>query len=409
MWRAIKIFLFAVIFFISISLLAQSYDSVIFSGVQNLISGPYFVEKISPEDLKKAIDSRKIRVLIVPGHDDNNPGAVFGEVREVNLNLDLGLELFRYLRDDPKFEPFITRKEGGDYNEWFRNYINIFAEDVVSFRNKVKTIFSSALKSGNISSLSGIFHNPAADNTSINLYAVNKVANDYNIDIVLHVHFNDYPRKNKKMAGKYSGFAIYVPESQLPNARVSQAVGEFLKNRLAFYNAGSNLKSESSVVVEDQELIAVGSNASREGASILIEYGYIYEPQFQSEEILTPISKELAFQTYLGLTDYFLSKEKRRPEGETTILFNGKEGFLSKNKEAKKNVLALQGFLRRNNFYPPDNKNLNDCPISGIYGPCTSRAVELLEISMGFKNPDGLWDAETGKKALSSGLLSKAF
>ncbi len=409
MSRFIKNLFFAVIIFFSLILLGRSYNSGFSLHLKNLMAGPYFEEKIKPEDLKKVLENRKIRVLIVPGHDNENPGAVFGGVEEADLNLDLGLNLFYLLKEEAIFEPFITRKEDGNYNDWFAKYMDSSAEEIVSFRDKLKKSFSQALRSGEINALNNVFHNPAADNTSIKLYAVNKVANDHNIDIVLHIHFNDYPRKNKKQAGKYSGFAIYLPESQLPNARVSKVIGEFLEKRLSFYNPGSNLKGESSVLVEDQELIAVGSNGSRDGVSILMEYAYIYEPQIQNEKLRPKVLKELAYQTYLGLSDYFLTEEKRKPKDSTTILFNNSHDFSSRKNKSSEEAMALQYFLRKNGFYPPSGKSFNDCPISGIYGQCTEAAVLLFENVMNLEKPDGLWDNKTGQRAASLGLLSGGF
>ena len=70
------------------------------------------------------------------------------------------------------------------------------------------------------------------------------------------------------------------------------------------YFAASDLPAESSALIEDQELIAVGSNASRDGVSVLVEYGYIYEPPFRNEEAREAMFKELAYQTYIGIKKF---------------------------------------------------------------------------------------------------------
>ena len=127
-------------------------------------------------------------------------------------------------------------------------------------------------------------HNSVANNTSLRLYAINKWANENDVEIVFHIHFNDYPGRNLDQPGKYSGFSIYIPEYQLPNHITSSGLAKSLKNQLEKYFAKSDLPIESSILIEDQELIAVGSNASRDGISVLTEYGYIYEPQFAKKE-----------------------------------------------------------------------------------------------------------------------------
>ena len=127
-------------------------------------------------------------------------------------------------------------------------------------------------------------HNFATVDTALKLYAINKWANENNIEIVFHIHFNDYPGRKFNQIGEYTGFSIYVPEYQLPNHRASSKLAESLKNQLEKYFTKSDLPAESSALIEDQELIAVGSNASRDGVSVLVEYGYIYEPPFRNEE-----------------------------------------------------------------------------------------------------------------------------
>ena len=37
------------------------------------------------------------------------------------------------------------------------------------------------------------------------------------MDLVIHIHFNDYPNRKLNRVGEYSGFSIYIPEKQLPN------------------------------------------------------------------------------------------------------------------------------------------------------------------------------------------------
>lgn len=406
MGKTPKIIFAAAMIFFTLYLLTQSYGPLLFSQAENYIAGPFFVEKITPEDLKSAYGARKIRVLIVPGHDNDKPGAVYKKVREADLNLDLGLNLFHALQKDSNFEPFIVRKESGDYNDWFKDYLNQNTGEISAFRQKLKNVFSSAVTAGDVTTSSQVYHNPAADNASLYLYAVNKVANDYKIDIVVHLHFNDYPGRRKSLPGKYSGFAVYVPDSQLPNARVSKALGEGIKNRLSYYNPGSNLKGESGILVEDQELIAVGSNASRDGASVLIEYAYIYEPQLQLKPVRDATLNELAYQTYLGLADYFLSPEKRAGIGKTTLFPKRFTGNISLGEKGSNDVLAFQAILKRAGFYPPEGENLNTCPISGTYGDCTKRATQIFQGSIGLKNSNGAIDSDGLKKA---GLLSESF
>ena len=77
-----------------------------------------------------------------------------------------------------------------------------------------------------------VYHNSAKDDDSLRLYAINKWANENKIEIVFHIHFNDYPGRKLNQVGEYAGFSIYVPEYQLPNHRASSELADSLKNQM---------------------------------------------------------------------------------------------------------------------------------------------------------------------------------
>jgi hypothetical protein len=136
-----------------------------------------------------------------------------------------------------------------------------------------------------------------------------------NYDIVLHPHFNNEAgRKNNKI-GKHSGFAVYVPESQLPNAEVSRTLGEEIKRELEKKIKISSLPQEQAGIVESQDLIALGSNASRNGASILVEYAYIYEAPLRTlktREVFLDTASRLTFTAIMN----YLSANTPKTVGE---------------------------------------------------------------------------------------------
>jgi len=134
--------------------------------------------------------------------------------------------------------------------------------------------------------------------------STNGPANENKIDIVIHIHFNDYPRRNQKQAGRYSGFAIYVPEPQFSNGRASKALADSVSSQLKKNFPVSNMPLEKSGVVEDQNLIATGANNSLDSAVLFIEYGYIYESQFVNPQTQLSAIKELTFQTHQGIKNF---------------------------------------------------------------------------------------------------------
>src|SRR3989344_5136666 len=227
-----------------------------------------------------------------------------------------------------------------------------------------------------------------------------KWANENNIEVVFHIHFNDYPGRKWDQPGKYSGFSIYVPEYQLPNHRASSEVAKPLKNQLEKYFAKSDLSAGSFILIEDQELIAVGSNASRDGVSVLTEYGYIYEPRFTNKETREVILKELAYQTYLGIKKFFGDTNLLAGNYETTLLPHIWDNPLKKGVVSEsKGILYLQMALHKEGLYPPENKTFNDCPLSGVFGNCTFEAVKNFQE----KYADEIL-AENGKTEKASGF-----
>lgn len=279
----------------------KNFNVPIFQYVASLV----FPEKISPDILQNKYKLGDIKVLIVPGHDKNSYGSQYRGVTEESLNAKLGFHLYNYFFSDSKFSPFLTRTYEGDYYEWFKSYTEGEKIEIKSWRDKLKSAMKSFLQTGAVTKNTKVYHNPAADNTSLNLYAVNKWANENDIDMVLHLHFNDYPGRPYDLPGKYTGFSVYIPESQLPNHRVSQEIGESIKKQLSTMWGASNFSKEKDTLIEDQQLIAVGSNASRDGASILIEYGYIYEDKIYDKKLREQTLVDMAYQTYLGVKNYF--------------------------------------------------------------------------------------------------------
>ena len=264
-----------------------------------------FPEKATPESLKQKYENGSIKILIVPGHDKESYGAQYRGVTEESLNAQTGHYLYNYFFGDLKFFPHTTRSYQGNYSEWFVSYLKSGETEIKSWKDALKSAMRSFLRSGTVIKNVKIQHNPAADNASLNLYAVNKWSNENNIDIVLHLHFNDYPGHTYDMPGKYKGFAIYIPERQLPNYKVSKEIAESIKNELLKIQRSSNYPKEKNIIIEDQQLIAVGSNASRDGVSIVIEYGYIYEDKIYNKNLREQTLVDLAYYTYLGVKNFF--------------------------------------------------------------------------------------------------------
>lgn len=221
--------------------------------------------------------AKPVKILIVPGHDNVVWGAQYGSLKEADMNLALATRLFDTLKKDKRFKVYITRDPGG-YTQGFVDYFSEHAKAIVSFRNNAKAEMQNKVKNGDFVEREGVPHNNASEDVSMILYGINKWANENEMDAVIHVHFNDYRRSNRKIMGEYKGFAIYMPEKQMENSKESVKLAKSVFTQLNSRYIASTYPPEKGGLLPDQSLIALGSNDTLLSSvrSILIEYGYIY-------------------------------------------------------------------------------------------------------------------------------------
>lgn len=332
----------------------------------------------SVQTLRLRAEHEPIHILIVPGHDALSPGAEYEGVSEADLNIAMTKLLVERFSGDNRFIVSTTRDlETGDYMPDFQ-----FSEEelrrILRWRDTLRARFKEHEEAGRIARSVIVHHNSANERVSGILYGINRFANMHDIDIVLHVHFNDYPRTQSSREGKYSGFSLYIPDPVLPNAEPSRALAESIFARLEERFPSSDLPKEDRGIIPSQDLIAVGSNASRRKASLLVEYGYIYERQFVNRELRNLVLRELAYQTYVGVTDFF-DGVASQTDTATTLLPYLFERDLHPGLSGARDVLHLQAALHALGWYPPKGRTLSECPINGSYGPCVSAAVRAFQ------------------------------
>jgi N-acetylmuramoyl-L-alanine amidase len=332
-------------------------------------SGEIFPQEPVPE--------KTIKILIVPGHDGTSTGAVFHEVREADLNMEMSKELFDLFRDDKKFDVMLARN-GVFFTDAFQNYFADEKENISEFIRAHEEAMDDFIERGIVEVHESVPHNRAPDNTRLKLFGINKWVNENGIDLVIHVHFNEYRGGIATKTGKYSGFVIYVPEKQYPNAAATMPIARSVYERLNLFFGKSDMPEESAGVVEDQELIAIGaSHTINTAAAMLIEYGYLYEPQFIDKNIRPLAFKQLAAETYLGIQKYF-NEEYSEPTKIAAFPYEWNRNVSLKMKNDK-DVFALQIALTHENLYPPKDRSKNDCPMSGYFGNCTFLAVKQFQ------------------------------
>jgi len=397
------IFYFAWVFSEGQSIYDYQKISII-KDAKNFIASVFFTDSTTTEALKEHYSGvektkNKIKLLIVAGHDDESGGTEFRGVKEAKINLDLALNLAEFFKNNNKFEVILVRNKNG-YNPIFSNYFEKERESIKEFSKKQKETMSELVRAGDAHSVEGVIHNSAPAETALKLYGINKWANENNIDIVLHIHFNDDPTRNwkREAEGKYSGFVIYVPEAQYSNAKASRAVAEPILNQLAKFYPVSNLSQEKDGIAEDQKLIAIGAHNTLDPVGMLIEYGYIYESQFVNEKIRKSVIKELAFQTHIGLVHFFDAEAKLSLKYDTLLLPHKWEDVMQKGAKNEESILALQAALNFEKLYPPEGFDKRECPVTGNFGNCTSLALKKFQKKYGINNETGKMGESTKNK-----------
>jgi len=349
-----------------------------FDTVRQFLSS-IFAVTITPADLRARYTFQNIKVLVVPGHDSDYPGTEHRGLLEADLNLKVAEHLLAYLKNDSHFVALATRNpKTGAYTDEFSSYFKREEGAIKEFYENAQILTTSLFNANLLETRQPLQHAFAPGEMVTRLYGINKWANENKIDITLHIHLNDYPGRNHRRPGKYSGFTIYVPERQYPNGPTSRDFAAPVFQELSTSLAVSDLPQEMAGVVEDQELIAIGSNASREGVSLLIEYGYIYEPQFINPETQNLMAKELALLTYRGMKRYFEAESVAAIQ-DTMLLPHTWHTFLAQGIRGNMDVLALQKALTKEKLYPPPGKTLSECPINGNFGPCVESSVKLFQ------------------------------
>lgn len=245
-----------------------------------------------------------VKILLVPGHDNEVWGAQYGNMEEADMNISLATKIYDILKKDKRFQVFITRDKNG-YIKEFADYFFNERENIILFKNNAKEKTQDKINDGSFIEKDNVQHITASQNTAIKLYGINKWANENNIDAIIHIHFNDIPRKTVWQIGKYKGFAIYIPEEQMFNGKESFSLANNIFKQIKKKYLVSDYPKERLGIIPDQKLIALGSNGTLNSdiKSILIEYGYIY--RFGNRIRRHIHYKSMADLTVKGIKDYF--------------------------------------------------------------------------------------------------------
>lgn len=307
------IFIFIVLIVVGIfAFSADKFKHFSFVDISRSLAGIFGIESITESELKDAYKNavaggEKIKVLIVPGHDNKNWGTEYAGLREADLTAKVGESLAVAFKQNSAYEVSLLRN-GNGYLPEFEKYFQENKAVVRAEMSNKKKIMKDLMSAGAVQKADGVQHNSAALDVALRLYAVNRWANENKYKIVLHLHFNDYGGRRANTVGTYKGFSIYVPDLQYSNARASLKIAESVFSKLSSSFAKSNLPKEDAGIVFDQDLIAVGSYNTLDAVGMLIEYAYIYEPALHNPQTRPALLQTYAQKTYEGVNGFLTSQ-----------------------------------------------------------------------------------------------------
>lgn len=366
-----------------------------------------FEESVSASDVRQAyvdagVGGEKVRILVVPGHEPTYGGAVYQGVYEREINVEIADKLAQLLRQNPRYDVIVARTNQ-DWNEDLADYFDDEMRDIKKFVTAQKKLMAKLERKGDVEIRGDedrVDHAAAPDDVALRLYGINRWANENDVDLVLSIHTNDAPDHGEDSPSAYSGFAVYVPDSQYGNAAASRPIAESVAARIAMMNATSTLPVENAGVVEDQELIAIGAYGTLRVPSVLVEYSYITEPKFTHPEVRKTVTDDFAYETYLGLQDFFKDPVPAKyPTLSLPYVFTETPMVGSSSPMA----YSLQAGLHTLGFYPPATTTatttlgslasttpFNSCSISGFMDTCTVDAINAFQKSRGFEQTGAL-------------------
>ena len=151
-------------------------------------------------------------------------------------------------------------------------------------------------------------HSEVNSTTSLELYGINKWADENDVDLVIHLHFNDSERVNMNTPGLLHGFTMFIPDKQRENSANSRAIAKDVFAELKKTFAPEVVNNDPDGLIEDQSLIALGASNTLTKPVTLIEYGYIYDKDLWSADDREKTLSEMAGETAAGIMDYINNK-----------------------------------------------------------------------------------------------------
>lgn len=247
--------------------------------------------------------NKKIKVLLVAGHEPNAGGAYeFKPIKERDLTLQLSELLKEKLSINKDMEVIVARDKNG-WNTELENYVKTNETSIMNWARDMKEKMLAKVEKGEFKLINpGLKHNPATSSAVLFLFGTNKWIEEKDIDVVFHIHFNDNPKYKGKP--NYSGYCMYVPEKQFVNASSSLIFANYLNEEISKIQTKSTMPQEKDLIIETQELIAVGSYGTLKIPSVVVEYAYMYETKMLASSTRNKFIETAASSTAKAIEKY---------------------------------------------------------------------------------------------------------
>ena len=76
-------------FFSSFAYISYEYNLPYVGSALRYVAGPFFAERVTPEQILASYETGKIKILIVPGHSNDSFGAQFRGIKRYQMNAEL--------------------------------------------------------------------------------------------------------------------------------------------------------------------------------------------------------------------------------------------------------------------------------------------------------------------------------
>ena len=248
--------------------------------------------------------AKPFTILVVPGHDTDTGGAVFRDIYERDIVVDLGEKIANELNATSGYKVILARNTQ-EWNPILQNYFDQNKQAIIDWKDALQAQDKTLQATGQEKIVpDSADHTDVSSTSSLELYGINKWANENDVDMLIHLHFNNTERPDMNEPGLLHGFTVFIPDAQRSNSTTSRAIAKNIFTELKKDFSPEIVNDDPDGLIEDQSLIALGASNTLTKPSMLIEYGYVYDTDLQTTSDREKTLSQMASDTVAGIMDY---------------------------------------------------------------------------------------------------------